>query len=280
MKFLKAFYRFSSSWVGTIIIVLFLIFFVVQSFVIPSGSMKRTMQIGDFLFAKKFSYGISIPRLPWIEIPLLPDFNSNGHLIEGSKPKREDIVIFRFPGNPKIHYVKRCVATGGDELIYINKHLFIHFSEGDEYIKNHYPVEKIHTFNDRLWVDNPYKEKYPGIQYAPGVQGNIFAILLSNTDRIDMSPIYVKNLESPVYHNAEGKKINALYRKVPKDEYYMMGDNRDNSNDSRFWGTVPYSLVVGKPWFIYFSWDNESKKVRWDRVGTFVEDIQHDKPRY
>jgi signal peptidase I len=280
MKFLKAFYRFSSSWVGTIIIVLFLIFFVVQSFVIPSGSMKRTMQIGDFLFAKKFSYGISIPRLPWIEIPLIPDFNNNGHLIEGAKPKREDIVIFRFPENPKIHYVKRCVATGGDELIYINEHLFIHFSEGDEYIKSHYPVEKIHTFNDRLWVDNPYKEKYPGIQYAPGVQGNIFGLLLANTDRIDMSPIYVKNLESPVYHNAEGKKINALYKKVPKDEYYMIGDNRDNSNDSRFWGTVPYSLVVGKPWFIYFSWDNETKKVRWDRVGTFVEDIQHDQPRY
>ena len=242
--------------------------------------MKRTMQIGDFLFAKKFSYGISIPRLPWIEIPLVPDFNNNGHLIEGAKPKREDIVIFRFPKNPKIHYVKRCVATGGDELIYINEHLFIHFSEGDEYIKSHYPVEKIHTFNDRLWVDNPYKEKYPGIQYAPGIQGNIFSLLLGNTDRIDMSPIYIKNLESPVYHNAEGKKINALYRKVPKDEYYMIGDNRDNSNDSRFWGTVPYSLVVGKPWFIYFSWDNETKKVRWDRVGTFVEDIQHDEPRY
>jgi signal peptidase I len=280
MKFLQALYRFSSSWVGTIVIVLFLIFFVVQSFVIPSGSMKRTMQIGDFLFAKKFSYGISIPRLPWIEIPLVPDFNNNGHLIEGKKPQREDIVIFRFPENPKIHYVKRCVATGGDELIYINKHLFLHFSEGDEYIKSNYPVEKIHTFNDRLWVDNPYKEKYPGIQYAPGVQGNIFGLLLANTDRIDMSPIYVKNLESPVYHNAEGKKINALYKKIPKDEYYMIGDNRDNSNDSRFWGTVPYNLVVGKPWFIYFSWDNETKKVRWDRVGTFVDDIQHDEPRY
>ncbi len=280
MKFLQALYRFSSSWVGTIVIVLFLIFFVVQSFVIPSGSMKRTMQIGDFLFAKKFSYGISIPRLPWIEIPLVPDFNNNGHLIEGKKPQREDIVIFRFPENPKIHYVKRCVATGGDELIYINEHLFLHFSEGDEYIKSNYPVEKIHNFNDRLWVDNPYKEKYPGIQYAPGVQGNIFGLLLANTDRIDMSPIYVKNLESPVYHNAEGKKINALYKKIPKDEYYMIGDNRDNSNDSRFWGTVPYSLVVGKPWFIYFSWDNETKKVRWDRVGTFVDDIQHDEPRY
>jgi len=287
-KFLQTFYRFSSSWVGTIIIVLFLIFFVVQSFVIPSGSMKRTMQIGDFLFATKFSYGISIPRLPWVEIPLLPDFNHNGHLIEGPKPKREDIVIFRFPGNPKIHYVKRCVATGGDELIYINEHLFIHFVEGDEYIKKNYPSEKIHTFNGKLWVDNPYKEKYPGIQYNPVsyqvsnsniVINNIFEALLYRTD-IDMSPIYIKDLKAPIYNNRQGLKINALYKKVEKEHYYMMGDNRDNSNDSRFWGSVPYSLIVGKPWFIYFSWDTDTKKIRWDRVGRFVNDIQHEEPRY
>jgi len=280
MKFLKTLYRFSSSWVGTIIIVLFLIFFVIQSFVIPSGSMKRTMQIGDFLFAKKFSYGIPIPRLPWVEIPLVPDFNNNGHLIEGEKPKREDIVIFRYPKNPKIHYVKRCVATGGDELIYINKHLFIHFSEGDEYIKKSYPSEKIHNLNGKLWVDNPYKEKYPGIQYKPDGHRNIFEILISNTDTIDMSPIYIKDLETPSYRNMQGVKINALYKKIEADHYYMIGDNRDNSNDSRFWGTVPYSLIVGKPWFIYMSIDWDKYIVRWDRVGTFVNSIQHEEPRY
>jgi len=287
-NFLQTFYRFSSSWVGTIIIVLFLIFFVIQSFVIPSGSMKRTMQIGDFLFATKFSYGISIPRLPWIEIPLLPDVNHNGHLIEGPKPKREDIVIFRYPGNPKIHYVKRCVATGGDELIYINEHLFIHFLEGDEYIKKNYPSEKIHTFNGKLWVDNPYKEKYPGIQYNPVsyqvsnsniVINNIFEALLYRPN-IDMSPIYIKDLKAPIYTNHQGLKVNALYKKVEKSHYYMMGDNRDNSNDSRFWGSVSYSLIVGKPWFIYFSWDTDTKKIRWDRVGRFVNDIQHEEPRY
>ncbi|HIM94261.1 MAG TPA: signal peptidase I, partial [Campylobacterales bacterium] len=86
--------------------------------------------------------------------------------------------------------------------------------------------------------------------------------------------------DTPFYHNKEGKKINALYKKIEKDHYYMIGDNRDNSNDSRFWGAVPYSLIVGKPWFIYMSWDNDTKKIRWDRVGRFVADIQHEEPRY
>ncbi len=282
-KFLHGFHRFSSSWTGTIIIVLFLIFFVIQSFVIPSGSMKRTLQIGDFLFAKKFSYGITIPTLPWINLPLLPDFNGNGHLIEGEKPKREDIVIFLYPGDKKTHYVKRCVAKGGDELVYQNKHLYIHFSEGDEYITKNYPANKIVKFYDKLWVDNPYKKKYPGIQYVPDSHENIFNILIKSylyTEKgIDMTPIYIPKLGGEIF-NIKSQPINALYKKVEKDHFYMMGDNRDNSNDSRFWGSIPYSLVIGKPWLIYFSWDNNSKKVRWDRVGTFIDDLQHEKPRY
>jgi signal peptidase I len=283
MKFLKAFHRFSSSWTGTIIIVLFLIFFVIQSFVIPSGSMKRTMHVGDFLFAKKFSYGITIPALPWVQIPILPDFNDNGHLIEGDKPQREDIVIFLFPDNPKIHYVKRCVAIGDDEIVYQDKHLYIHFREGDEYIKKNYPSNKIKNFNGKLWVDNPYIDKYPGIQYVPDNHESIFRLLMRGyvygTKGIDMSPIYVKELDGEVF-NINERPVNALYKKVETDNYYMMGDNRDNSNDSRFWGSVSYRLIIGKPWLIYFSWDNETKKVRWDRVGTFVDDLQYDEPRY
>ena len=111
-KFAYGLYRFSSSWTGTIIIVLLLIFFVAQSFVIPSGSMKRTLLIGDFLFAKKFAYGVTIPELPWVGLKLLPDFRGDGHLIDGPRPRREDIVIFYVPKDRKTHFVKRCVAWG------------------------------------------------------------------------------------------------------------------------------------------------------------------------
>jgi len=258
-KFLSALYRFSSSWTGTIIIVLFLIFFVAQSFVIPSGSMKRTQLIGDFLFAKKFSYGIPTPHLPWLEVPILPDFNNNGHLIEGPRPKREDIVIFRYPKNHKIHYVKRCVATGGDEIIYADKKLLIHFSEGDEYIKKTYPSSKIVTLRGKLWVENPYMSKYPGIQYEPE-GATSFEIMLqyySYNSEIDMLPVMVEGLNAPAYELGS-KVINALYTKVEDDHFYMIGDNRDNSNDSRFWGSVPYKLIVGKPWLIYMSLEHRS----------------------
>ena len=260
---MKAFFirfnRFASSWTGTIIIVLFLIFFVAQSFVIPSGSMKRTQLIGDFLFAKKFSYGIPTPHLPWLEIPILPDFNGNGHLIEGPRPQREDIVIFRYPKNHKIHYVKRCVAVGGDELLYADKKLLIHFHEGDAYIKANYPTEKIRSFNDKLWVENPYMDQYPGIQYAPE-GSNIFEVLLQYyvyNKEINMTPVYIDTLDAPTYEIGS-KAVNALYAKVEEDHFYMIGDNRDNSNDSRFWGSVPYALIVGKPWLIYMSLEHRS----------------------
>jgi len=246
-KVLNGLVKFSGSWTGTIIIVLFLIFFVAQSFVIPSGSMKRTQLIGDFLFAKKFSYGIPTPHLPWLEIPLLPDFNNNGHLIEGPRPKREDIVIFRNPQTPKIHFVKRCVAVGGDELLYDNKKLYIHFHDltDEASIKAIYPHAKIITLRDKLWVINPYMNKYPGIQYKPEYPSNSFELLKMHYNSnmgIDMKPIFIENLNKKLF-----------YKKVEEDHYYMIGDNRDNSNDSRFWGAVPYKNIVGKPWLIYMS---------------------------
>lgn len=306
-RFLSAFSRFASSWTGTIIIVLFLIFFVAQSFVIPSGSMKRTQLIGDFLFAKKYSYGIPTPHLPWLEVPLLPDFNDNGHLIEGDRPKRADIVIFRYPKNNKIHYVKRCVAVGGDEILYGEEKLMIHFHEGDEYIKANYSKDKIVKMYDKLWVVNPYMEKYPGIQYTP--EGN------TGFEFMTMAYNYNKEVDMSIRRLDDGTHL--FYRKIEPDHYYMVGDNRDNSNDSRFWGSVPYKLIVGKPWLIWMSlefrsydqvyngisggrdydklhricpnidiastqcetlWNKQRYTIRWGRIGRLIESIELEEP--
>ncbi len=271
---LKKAYEFSNSWTGTIIIVLLIIFFIAQAFVIPSGSMKRTLLIGDHLFVKKFAYGIATPHIPWLEIPVVFDFDGDGHIIKGEGPKRGDIVVFRYPRNEKIYYVKRCFATAGDELIFISGAIYLRPKEGDEFIKKNYPKERIVTLNSKLWVKNPMKDKYPGIHYFEADK-NAFEIMvnlyLSNPDNVDMKPILVEDL--PQY---SGLNFNAFYKKVEKERYYMIGDNRDNSNDSRFWGSVPYRLIVGKPWFIYFSW-NKNYEVRWERVGRDIESMQLEK---
>jgi signal peptidase I len=145
--------------------------------------------------------------------------------------------------------------VGGDEIIYLDKRLLIHFHEGDDYIKSNYPKEKIISLRDKLWIENPYMSKYAGIQYVPEAGGNIFESLLtyySYNKEIDMSPVYVQGLQS-IKYTINNRIVNALYKKVEDGNFYMIGDNRDNSNDSRFWGSVPYSLVVGQPWLIYFS---------------------------
>lgn len=246
MDKLKKLYHWSGTWPGTIVIVLTIIFFIAQAFVIPSGSMKNTLLVGDMLFVKKFSYGIPVPRIPWIEVQVLPDFKGNGHLIDGDKPQRGDIVVFRYPHEETIHYVKRCVATGGDILFLQNKDLFIHPKEGNDFVKQNYKGFETVEYDDKLFVKNPYKKDHPGIHNDPSVT----RLNSSHTELFDFMPII-----------------------VPQGEYFMMGDNRDHSNDSRFWGTVPYKYIVGKPWFIYFSWD-ENKQIRWDRVFKTPESLE------
>lgn len=249
---LRKLYNWSSSWTGTIVIVLTIIFFIAQAFVIPSGSMKNTLLIGDMLFVKKFAYGVPIPRIPWLEIPLFPDLNDNGHLIEGPKPKRGDIVVFYAPHEKakgrNIHYVKRAVASGGDLVMLNNKNLLLHPKEGNEYVKSKYEKNEYIDYDGKLWILNPYKKDHPGIHTDPTVVKNG----LQPYQLFDMSPI-----------------------QIPEGEFFMMGDNRDHSNDSRFWGTVPYKYVVGTPWIVYFSW-NQDKEIRWDRVLKTVESIEED----
>ena len=249
METLKKLYHWSGTWTGTIVIVLIIISFVIQSFMIPSGSMKNSLLVGDMLFVKKFTYGVPVPRIPWIEQQILPDFKGNGHLIDGDGPSRGDVVVFRYPHEEKIHYVKRCVAVGGDILFLQNKDLYIHPHEGNDFVKANYKGHESVVYDDKIFVKNPYKKLHPGIHNDPSVT----KLSSSHIQLFDFMPII-----------------------VPKGEYFMMGDNRDHSNDSRFWGTVPYKFIVGTPWLIYFSWD-ENKQIRWDRMFRTPESLETSK---
>lgn len=245
---LKKLYKFSNSWPGTIVIVLFVIFFIAQAFRIPSGSMKDTLLIGDHLFSKKFAYGIAMPHIPFLEMSIMP-WSDSLRLVDGDKPKRGDIVIFRYPHNPKQHFVKRCVATPGDELFVMNKNLYIHHKEGNEWIKENFKDYEIIELRTKLWVENPYMQTHKGIHHDDKI---------INQGHEQMMPLF---------------KLAPL--RVSDEHYFMMGDNRDHSNDSRFWGAVPYENIEGTPWFVYFSVD-KNWEIRWDRVGKTPTDLEGD----
>ena len=244
-KVLHKAYKFSNSWTGTVFIVLFVIFFIAQAFRIPSGSMKDSLLIGDHLFAKKFAYGIAMPHIPFLEMSIMP-WSDKLRLVDGDTPERGDIVIFRYPHNPKQHFVKRCVALPGDELFVSEKDLYIHHKEGDDWINENFKNHEVVVFAGKLWVKNPYMQEHPGIHHDEKIINN-------------------GNYPMPLFY------FNPI--KVDEDHYFMMGDNRDHSNDSRFWGAVPYDNVEGTPWFIYFSVD-DNWEIRWDRVGKTPTDLE------
>ncbi|EAI4331135.1 signal peptidase I [Campylobacter upsaliensis] len=261
MNFLKKFYTFFNSWTGTIIFVLLVIFFFVQAFIIPSGSMKNSLLVGEMLFVKKFSYGIPTPHIPWLEIPILPDFDDDGHLISGDGPKRGDIVVFRYPHDEKIHFVKRCVAKGNDRVIYANKTLYVSMSEGEDFMRENYPKDDLIKLGGRLFVKEPYKQK--GIHYEEQVNMDDLIEKYALLGQFAMTKINLKELG------------NVYVFDVPENEYFMMGDNRDFSSDSRFWGSVPYKLIVGQPWFVYMSFD-KNYNIRWERIGRFVDSLENE----
>ncbi|ANE36182.1 leader peptidase (signal peptidase I) [Campylobacter iguaniorum] len=277
-KFFAKLYDFSSSWTGTVVIVLLFIFFIAQAFVIPSGSMKNTLLIGDHLFVKKFAYGIATPHIPWVEIPVWFDSDDDGHLVQGDRPKRGDIVVFRYPNDPKIYYVKRNFAVGGDEVIFAPKTMYLRPHEGDEFIEKNYDKNDIVVLNGKKFVREPYKFK--GIHYENrgdkdnfvGQNADTFTIALyyMQQNKFAMSPAKIDELES-----IDGLPFNAFYFKVKDDSFFMVGDNRENSNDSRFWGSVEYKFVVGQPWFVYFSWDKDYK-IRWERIGRLASTLEND----
>ena len=291
-RILRKAYLFSTSWLGGFAIVIFIMFFIGQGFFIPSRSMVGSLYEGDVLVVKKYSYGIPLPRLPWVNSVILPDFFNNGHLIDGPRPKHGDIVVF-IPPIQNDNFVKRMFAKNGDEVIFSKDGLYLHLKEGDlstrEFAKNAKTLE----FGGKIFVLNPYEEKYPGVHYA--YDNRLFYYFASlardssnyKTDESGNTTISGISMD-PINLNGEI----AFYKQIPEDEYFMIGDNRDNSDDSRTWGPVKYANIVGKPLAVIFSISlNNSKETnaptnpsarfvpRWDRTFKFIENLKVIVPR-
>ena len=203
---------------------------VLKSFMIPSAAMEGTIMRGDAFFVEK-----------------------------KTEIERGDVVVFQYPLSPKTMFVKRMVAKGGDELVYQDKHLYIHFTEGDNFMMKEYSKEKLVKFQGKLWIDNPYKIGNKKIQYNPEDE-NSFETLINLLDiRTDMRPIYIKELGEGIFKIRKGVTVNAFYKKIEENHYYMLGDNRDNSADSRFWGSVPSNYIYGIAKVIYFNKNDLSR---------------------
>jgi len=215
----------SRSLFPVFLIVLFLRSFLVEPFRIPSGSMMPTLLIGDFILVNKFGYGIRLPVL-------------NYKIIDIGEPQRGDVVVFRYPKDPSIPFIKRVVGLPGDHVVY-------------------------HDSNKTFYINGqPIGQQTVGIYQGVGAGSN----MTGAEERIENLPqvphrilVFPRQLPPP----AEFTEV-----VVPPNQYFVLGDNRDNSKDSRYWGTVPEQNLIGKAFFIWMNWDLQNGGISWHRLGT------------
>lgn len=213
-----------------ILIVFALRSFVVEPFKIPSGSMIPTLMIGDLILVNKFSYGV---RLPIIHTKVL-DLGS---------PERGDVMVFRYPRNESENYIKRVVGLPGDTVSYLNKRLRIN-------------GEYIDLDPDGRYVDSERLTEVP--KYLESLGAKPHNILTNLEKRPDIRPVEQFPMIDNCRYSSDG-----IVCKVPDDHYFVLGDNRESSLDSRFWGFVPEQNIVGKAFFIWMNFSDIS------RVGSF-----------
>jgi len=214
-----------------ILIVFLLRSFLFEPFKIPSGSMVPTLLVGDLILVNKFHYGVRLPVL-------------NKKIIANNDPQRGDVMVFRYPVDPRVDYIKRVVGVPGDEVAYLNQKLSINGQP--------VPTKGLGEFYDE-----------DSMRYVP-----MFSELLGAVEhRILVDP------RRPAFFGSDQKTFpmhqNCRYQpegvvcKVPPGHYFMMGDNRDNSQDSRFWGFVPDENIVGRAFFVWMNFGNLG------RIGAF-----------
>ncbi len=222
--------EYGASFFPVILIVFVLRSFLVEPFKIPSGSMIPTLLVGDFIAVNKFTYGIRLPVI-------------NKKIVAMNSPQRGDVVVFRWPVDPSLDYIKRVVGLPGDKIEYLNKRLTI----------NGQPmaVKRVDDYKDkdRMIVTPRFRETLATVEHE---------ILIEE----EAPPFVGQTMQFPFrdkcHYNSEG-----FVCEVPPGNYLVMGDNRDNSQDSRVWGFVPDANLVGRAFFIWFNFSDLQ------RIGAF-----------
>ncbi len=216
-----------------VILVVFLLrSFLFEPFKIPSGSMMPTLLTGDLILVNKFTYGFRLPVI-------------NTKLTDGTPPARGDVMVFRYPPQPSLDYIKRVVGLPGDEVAYLNKKLTINGKPvSKDAVPEYFDEEAMRYLKE-------YKEDLLGRQHY---------LLNDDSRRAGLS-----EAEIMTFPNRENCRysVDGVVCKVPEGHYFMMGDNRDNSLDSRYWGFVPDKNIVGKAFFIWMNFGNLK------RIGAF-----------
>ena len=194
--------------------------FIIEPYRIPSGSMIPNLVVGDFILVKKYEYGVKLPLL-------------NLTILENKQPSYGDVIVFQYPQDRKINYIKRVVGMPGDYIEYIDKQIYIN---GQRYklrqIENNL-ITDIDLSDNNLYIENNGLFKYP---------------IMKNKSR-DQNFSYT----------------------VPQKTYFVLGDNRDNSNDSRYWGPVPESHLIGKAFLIWMYFNSDSSYSTLDRIGKSLD---------
>lgn len=258
------------SWtktiVGAVIVVMIINGILIASFVVPTGSMERTVMTGDFLFVNKFIFGPSTPQvIPFLNIPL-PFYKFPGW----RDPVKNDVIVFIFPGNRDEveskefqYYLKRCVATAGDTLAVINKKLFVNGIESPLPKHGQYLYkEPISPYNK--WETFPPGRGYTRDNYGPiriPKKGDYIPLSQSNWREWEY---FIKKEKHDISSDGMNIYIDGRIQKgysIKRDYCFGMGDNRDNSLDSRYWGFIPVENVVGTPLMVYWSWPLKVKDV-------------------
>ena len=225
-----AWIEYSGSFFPVIALVFFLRSFLYEPFKIPSSSMVPTLVIGDLILVNKYAYGVRLPII-------------NKKIIEVGTPQRGDVMVFKYPEDPSLDYIKRVVGVPGDKIVYKNKRLTVNGKEVS--------YESLTDYLDEEHLN--YSKQY--LEDLSEVKHRIL-----NDERM---PAFVPNPHDFPGRERCSYNVEGFSCTVPDGQYFMMGDNRDNSLDSRYWGFVPDQNIVGKAFFIWMNLSNPK------RIGSF-----------